>query len=258
MHEPVDLDALSRYRLQQELVDARLRDEDWPIWDAARARGRLPVGAYGEITENAIEQRADLFVGLVRQQIGNRFREHRLVSWEKTPWTLEGRIDGLYGNQLLRARCATLKAKDLVAYWIEHVMANLIFPDIGTQLIDRDGTVREFKALQSTSQAESIMLPLLELYWRGLRQPLRFFPQTSLMYAATARKAVVQEPPNKKGLRAAINAWYPSEFSKVPRESEDPWNSLLYGDRLPINDEFFEAAITVYGPLLDHFEGKLP
>jgi exodeoxyribonuclease V gamma subunit len=257
-HEPVDLNALSRYQLQQELVDARLRDEDWPIWDAARARGRLPVGPYGEMTEHAIEQGADVFVGLVRQQIGNRAREHRLISWQKAPWILEGRIDGVYGTELLRARCASLKAKDLIACWIEHVMVNLISPDIGTQLIDREGKVREFRPLQSTAQAESILLALLDLYWRGLSQPLRFFPQTSLVYASTARKTGIHDTPSKKGLRAAINAWYPNEFLKVPRESEDPWNSLLYGDRLPINDEFLEVAITVYGPLLDHFEGKLP
>jgi hypothetical protein len=38
---------------------------------------------------------------LVRQQIGNRPREHRLISWQKAPWILEGRIDGVYGTELL-------------------------------------------------------------------------------------------------------------------------------------------------------------
>lgn len=257
-HEPIDLDALASYQLQQTLVESMLGNDDRPVWDAARARGRLPTGPFGDIAQEVIEQKVERFVESVRTQVGQYTREHRLVRWESAPWTIDGRIDGLYGGQLLRARCAALKAKDLVAAWIEHLLVNLTSPGTATRLVDRDGSLYVFRAPSTVEITESLVEELLARYWSGLTQPLNFFPQTSLAYAEAALKAGERDHWSDDGLRAALRAWQPSDFSNSTKDSEDPWNALVYGDRLPFDDRFRDAAITFFEPLIAHMEGDLP
>lgn len=257
-HEPVELDALTSFQLQQELVESKLRDDHRPVWDAARARGRLPTGPFGDISQEVIEQKVARFVNSVRSQIGESRREQRIVRWARAPWTIEGQIDGVYGGQLLRARCATLKAKDLVAGWVDHLLINLVSPGTTTRLIDREGTVRAFHAPASIETTEGIVETLLDRYGSGLVRPLHFFPQTSLAYAVAAIKAGERDNLSLDGLRAASRAWYPNEFSRSFKESEDPWNSLVHGDRPPFDDQFREVAIVFFEPLLAHLDGDIP
>jgi len=257
-HEPIDLDALASYQLQQTLVESKLRDDDLPIWDAARARGRLPTGPFGDIAQEVIEQKVERFVESVRAQIGQHSREHRIVRWESTPWAIDGRIEGVYGDQLIRARCAALKAKDLVAAWIEHLLMNLASPGTATRIVDRDGALYVFRAPEKTEITKNLVEDLLGRYWAGLTQPLNFFPQTSLAYAEAALKAGERTRLSDDGLRAAVRAWQPNEFSKVAKDSEDPWNALVYGDRLPFDDRFHDTAIAFFEPLIAHMDGDLP
>jgi exodeoxyribonuclease V gamma subunit len=257
-HEPIDLDALASYQLQQTLVESKLRDDDQPIWDAARARGRLPTGPFGNIAQEVIEQKVERFIESVRTQIGQHTREHRIVRWESAPWTIDGRIDGLYGDQLLRARCAAIKAKDLVSAWIEHLLVNLASPGITTRLVDRDGAFHIFRPPAKIEITNNLVEDLLTRYGSGLTQPLKFFPQSSLAYAEAALKAGERDHWSDDGLRAAIRFWQPNEFSRSASDSEDPWNALIYGDRLPFDDRFRDTAIAFFEPLLTHFEGDLP
>jgi exodeoxyribonuclease V gamma subunit len=257
-HEPIDLDALASYQLQQTLVESMLRDDDRPVWDAARARGRLPTGPFGNLAQEVIEQKVEIFVGAVRAHIGQNSREHRIVRWESAPWTIDGRIDGLYGDQLLRARCASLKAKDLVAAWIEHLVVNLATPGTTTRLVDRDGAACTFRAPANGEITGNLVVDLLDRYWSGLSQPLNFFPQTSLAYAKAALKLGERDHWSDDGLRAALQAWQPNEFSKSANDSEDPWNALVYGDSLPFDDRFRDTAIEFFEPLIAHLDGELP
>ena len=194
----------------------------------------------------------------MRTQIGQHTREHRIVRWESAPWTIDGRIDGLYGDQLLRARCAAIKAKDLVSAWIEHLLVNLASPGITTRLVDRDGAFHIFRPPAKIEITNNLVEDLLTRYGSGLTQPLKFFPQSSLAYAEAALKAGERDHWSDGGLRAAIRFWQPNEFSRSASDSEDPWNALIYGDRLPFDDRFRDTAIAFFEPLLTHFEGDLP
>jgi exodeoxyribonuclease V gamma subunit len=158
----------------------------------------------------------------------------------------------------LRARCAALKAKDLVAAWIEHLLVNLVSPGTATQLVDRDGVLYLFRAPSEIEITKSLVEDLLARYWSGLTQPLNFFPQTSLAYAEAALKAGERARWSDDGLRAALRAWQPNDFSNSTKDSEDPWNVLVYGERLPFDDRFRDTAIAFFEPLIAHMEGDLP
>lgn len=247
-HEPIEINALDAYQLQEALVDSALRGKSLPLWDAARARGRLPIGPFGEVAERDIEQNVERFLSTVRSQIGGAPRAAVSVRWEQSPWVLDGRIDGVYDGKLLRFRCATLKAKDLVRAWVEHLVVNLSAPGTTTQLIDREGDLRTLRAPGTLSETEKILGRLLDLYWQGLHSPLPFFPSTSLAYAAGGGS----------GMREALKAWLPNEYTFSGGESEDPWVVLVHADRSPLDEAFENTARAFFIDLLGHLDGELP
>jgi len=246
--EPLGLDPLESYQLRQDLVEAALRRDDRPVWEAARARGRLPIGPFGDINRIVIEQTVERFVESVRAQIGGHKREHAHVRWDHVPWKIDGRIDGLYDGQLLRMRCAALKAKDLVTVWVEHVLLNLVAPGTTTRIIDREGDLRLFRAPASAETTTTIANHLLDLYWAGLSSPLHFFPHASLAYAKSALSDKQRDDWSPAALHAAMRAWDPDE----------PWVSLIHVDCLPIDDDFRETALRFFEPMITHLEGNLP
>ena len=82
---------------------------------------------------------------------------------------------------------------------------------------------------------------LLELYWQGLCQPLKFFPRSSLAYMQAGDK---QDP-----LKQARNRWEGSDRSWG--ESQDIYYRFVFRQQLPLDDEFAALARQIYGPLLD-------
>lgn len=247
-HEPLELDALQSYQLQQDLVDATLRGDHHPLWEAARARGRLPIGPFGDISRVVVEQTVERFLETVRAQLGERKREYVAVRWDHAPWTIDGRIDGLYDGQLVRARCATLKAKDLVTAWVEHLLLNLVAPGATTRIVDRDGGLHIFRAPASAETTANLVNQLLDFYWTGLSRPLHFFPQASLTYAKSALGNDERDGWSPAALRSAMRVWDPN----------DPWVSLVHVDRLPIDEQFRETALRFFEPMIAHLEGDLP
>lgn len=251
--EPVQLDALTKYQLQQSLVDAALKGKERPLFEAARARGKLPYGAFGALAEQEIKQTVTEFLRVVRQETGNSLSKSVQVNWAKTPWRVEGSIHGLHAGKLCKFRCANLKAKDLVAAWIDHLLVNTVIPGTNTCVIGRDGKAERFLPPPSMNATEEYLQQLLELYWRGLQKPLYFFPESSLAYADVLLRA---KPGSRTtALRAAERAWLGSEFVRYPGEGEEPWNALLFVDQLPLNEDFENTALAVFRPLYSQLGG---
>ncbi len=97
--------------------------------------------------------------------------------------------------------------------------------------------------------APEILAGLLELYWKGLTCPLKFFPQTAWAYAEAALK---QESGESKSDPASVArlSWEGNSFTKVPGEREDVYLDLCFRRADPLDEEFQETARAVFGPLL--------
>lgn len=261
-HEPLQPEPLARYQLQQALATALLdgppatgaarsesfSDIDPSRLDAARARGQLPAGPFGLIAARDIERTVTRFVSVVRQQIGDGAADSIHVHWQRGPWVIDGGIAGIHGGRLCRYRVANLKQKDLICAWIEHLLVNLASLGISTRLIERDGTTHSISPPASRNEAESLVESLLDCFWLGLTRPLPFFPETSSAYVQSVLAKSGRGSP-ETGLRAALRTWQGSEYQKHTPESADPWNVLVYGDRLPLDDDFQRLALTILEPL---------
>lgn len=246
-YEPLELAGLSKYHLQQAMTVAALANQPAPLWQAAQSRGRAPSGVFGVALGRENELVVENFVARLRLAIGNV--EPRSLQLAETlgPWVLEGQIEGLYEQRLLRFRCAALKPKDQIGAWVSHLLVNLALPGTTTLLLDQHGEQVRFIAPCTPESTAQYIAHLLALYWSGLQEPLPFLPACSLAFVEAERKG-------KSGFEAAEKLWYPLPYQRAPAESEDPWHQLVFGDQSPLDDSFASLARSICEPLLDHRE----
>ena len=97
------------------------------------------------------------------------------------------------------------------------------------------------------------MAELLDLYWKGLTQPLKFFPQTAWAYAEAALK---QESGGSKQDPAGVGrrSWEGNPFQRVPGECEDAYFDLCFRNVDPLDEEFQQTSRAVFEPLLSALE----
>ena len=233
--EPLEIDSLAKYRLQQDLLTHALRGDPLEeLLPVLRATGELPPGHAGDARLREMSETAEEFAALVRQHLQAAPDPPREVSLALGDFSLGARLDNLHSGRLVHYRLTTRKPKDLLTAWINHLLANT---ERATEsaLITADKENRpileSFGAI-APEAAQEHLGHLLELYWRGLREPLRLFPRSSLAY--------VEQTLKPKGNRSALEvaqakwrrspeAWEPDKGEKP--EADDPSFSLCLPQR---------------------------
>jgi exodeoxyribonuclease V gamma subunit len=239
--EPFAVEGLDSYSLKQELVAKTLEGADpADLFSLARGRGVLPPGRHGRLLFDEAAEAARSFVRDVRGQMGEGASLAPLdFNLPLAGFRLTGRLDGIWPERMVSYRCAKVKAKDLLQVWLEHLLLNALQPEgrpRETVLVMTDGAT-SFRPVEG---AAVILTTLLELYWQGLRLPLRFFPDSSMGYAHKLEWK----------LERAIRAW--EGGFKIKGEGEDPAFRLCFGGSSPFDDEFQRIARSVLEPLITH------
>lgn len=249
--EPFEVGGLTGFDVRQTLVAARLAGRA-PAAELARLRavGGLPLGEAGRALAQQQADAAEEFFATLTTHVGDGWREpvdvDLAVPRPAGEFRLTGRVEPLGGRGLLGWRCAKLKAKDLVRHWIQHLALNAVRPagvPLASTLVAQDKTF----AFAPVTDAERVLGALLERYWHGLCQPLKFFPETSLAFV----KAERSERARRQPIEAARASWEPGEFVKGAADSEDPHIKLCFRDADPLDAEFEREARDFFGPLLD-------
>ena len=239
--EPLEIDTLPKYWLQQELLDHALRGETLePLLPVLRARGNLPPGHAGEAQLHELCENAERFAALVRQHLGDAPDAPRDFELALDEFELHGRLDRLHSGRLVHYRLTTRKPKDVLIAWIQHLIANLERPTESV-LISSDKKNRpvldQFAPFKAGARER--LLELLHLYWRGLREPLRLFPRSSSAFAEK-----VLDGKEDEALAAAHKKW-----ASTPRSWEPDW-----GDDAESKDAYFSLAFDVDHALEKDFE----
>ena len=251
--EPLDLGTLPKYGLQQDLLGRALRDEALaPLLPIIRAGGELPPGHAGESRLRHLCDNARNFAALVRQYVSAAPEEAQQLQLATARFEISARIDNLHDGQLVRYRLTTRKPKDLLRTWIEHLLVNCTRA-VESVLITADKenqpVVERFRSIEN---ARALLDELLELYWRGLQEPLPFFPRSSLAYAEQ-----MLEPKGKfSPLEQAVRKWGQWPKSWEPDKGEPPERENEHFDVVfrnvpePLDEEFQQLAMQVFGPAL--------
>ena len=98
--------------------------------------------------------------------------------------------------------------------------------------------------LGPVADAGSILLGLLEIYWRGLTRPLHFFPDTARVYIENLLKGKTGE----EALKTAGRTW---TSDRGYSEGDDPYYRLCFDGQDPLDGEFVELATAILNPLLE-------
>lgn len=248
--EPFAVAELDEYRLQQELLDTWLTRGrvEAALGETYRAAGRLPPGESGAVAFAEQRLLVEELGAKALDLIGGAAATRREVEFTSDGFQVRGVVAGVFGDRLLVLKPAKqANAKDLLRLWIALLAVNAgEGQSLSGGWVVARGEVREFAA---PPEAAAELKRLLELYWQGLREPLPFFPKTSLAYAE--RRHGRAEDKRESALGAAAKVWEPASEKAGPGESEDEWISQCFGHAEPFDARFEEVALRVFGPLLD-------
>ena len=261
--EPFAVAPLDGYAIRQELVELGLkgvRPQDG--LRLMKESGRLPLGEAGAVCFRGLQADVQAFLDQLRPHLGDGYLAPVPVNHTLGEFRLTGEIRRLTPNGSLHYRCASIKAKDLLRLWVQHLILNTVLP-LGTidyqlstlstplpsLLVGRD---KAFRVLPLEGASETLA-ELLDLYWKGLTQPLKFFPQTAWAYAEAALK---QESGGSKQDPAGVarRSWEGNLFQRMPGECEDAYFDLCFRNVDPLDEEFQQTARAVFEPLLSALE----
>ncbi|WP_232470225.1 MULTISPECIES: exodeoxyribonuclease V subunit gamma [Methylococcus] len=220
---------------------------------AARAGNEYPQGRLGEVLlEGELARIRDY-----AERIAEQTREDPLeplagtlvFEIEGETWALSGALGQVRPRGLVRWRYDDTRPVDYLSGWLDHLFLNALAARgvaPATTWISRDGEYR----LRPVAAAQERLRELVALYREGLRLPLHFFPRSAWACALKLRQGE-----SEAAEREARKRWEGSDHRRG--ESEDPaCRQALRGQADPLDGEFFRAAQTMFGPLLDHLEDE--
>jgi exodeoxyribonuclease V gamma subunit len=248
--ENFDLNPLERYLIEQNLVKSGLSGVTLADFEPLqKALGQLPHGNVGDYHYNEMSIDVERFLDKIGGFAGAAPQNPIEVDFEISGFHIRGRISEVSEAGYVRIRYARLRAKDLLTSWIYHLgcchAASPGYP-LSSFLICRDSAVQ----FDRVSGSRRILQDLLELFRRGLEQPIHFFPDSSYEYAEHLLKKAASQ---QAALNKAGRKWIASEFAKYAKgESEDPYYDLCFRQSEPLDEEFKEIAVAVFSPLLAH------
>jgi exodeoxyribonuclease V gamma subunit len=94
--------------------------------------------------------------------------------------------------------------------------------------------------------SRNILAQLLEMFWRGLRRPLPFFPFTSHRYA---EQRIGRSKTREEAKHMAASQWVSSH---ARGEFEDPYLSLCFSESDGLDRSFEDLAVEIFTPILAH------
>jgi exodeoxyribonuclease V gamma subunit len=221
---PVELDALEQWGVGQRLLDALMLGADGRTAIRAEiARGKLPPGQLGRPVVNEIWQDVDEIAQAARKLIGPAPEPRSVdIKLDLADRRLTGTVPGVRGSLLTNITYSKVNARHRLGAWVRFLAlaatgayeAATIGRARGSAHHHARLTVARLPAMAPEAALERLAL-LIDLYDRGMREPLPIACRTSAAYAAGA------------------NARAEWESDRFPKEDADAEHELIYGQRLP-------------------------
>ncbi len=250
------LSGLDRYSIADAILSKESDTIDLESFRKANfAAGKLPLGAVGECEYGSLVEKVKHFSEQTNQFKQSNKLPDLTVHLTLGDFTMTGKIKNIYGDGLVFARYARLKAKDYLKAWVYHLVFNCLGTDgypaksflVGVNK-PADGlwTAWKFSPVQNCYVC---LQQLLEIYRQGLCAPIRFFPDSALQFLLALKKKPDDEA---AALSAAAKEWFTSNEQPF-KESGDPYFNRCFGrEENPFTEEFKVLARQIYAPLLEN------
>jgi exodeoxyribonuclease V gamma subunit len=230
---PIDLDALEKWGVGDRLVNDVL-DGMTPQagMTAELLRGLLPPGQLGyrqlrevvTVVQPIVQKAGELRRGTLRSPD---------IDVQVAGIRLTGTVSSVFGNDLVTVGYSNLGARQRFAAWIDLLALSVGHPDESWKSHAvgkfRSGAQRAL-AGPLDQRAEAWLAELLDVYRRGMCEPLPMPLKTTLAYAeesARARMGADADPDAK-----AARAWVTDRFNDfgIKGEDADPWHCRAFGE----------------------------
>jgi exodeoxyribonuclease V gamma subunit len=230
---PVDLDGLQQWHVGERLVEARLAGLDKATCAAAeRARGMLPPAQLGEAMLNRIGRKVDAIVDAALAATPSSDVTSVEVNTRLPDGVpLVGTVPGVAGGTIRNVTYSRVAAKHRLVAWVRLLAATVAHPecDYTAVTVGRapwgQGTATMKLTLAGDSQrrqryALQQLGDLVDLYRRGLCEPLPLYCKTSFAYAWAVKRG-------RNPVDDARKEWE-SEYDH-DREDREPEHRLVLG-----------------------------
>jgi len=250
--ENFNLNALNKYLIGQNLINKDLSGlaiED--VLSVEKAKGRLPHGNVGVFLCQEMIVDAETFADKIKSHTSGNRSDSLDVELEIGDFRLFGRLPGIYDHGLIRFRYANTRSRDLLSAWIHHLVL-CTFKDKNHQknslFLGKDAAF-EFISVNNSIE---LLDNMLTIYWKGLSEPIHFFPESSYTYA---QKVLKKNQSQQTALIAARRRWFGTDFYRG--ESQDPYFELLFNQLDPFDEVFKQLSEAVFNPYFSHCKEKV-
>jgi len=235
---PTDLDGLDRWKVGDRMLAELLRGVDPDSCrQTERQRGMLPPGALGE---RVLEEVAELAQPLAEQ--AGRLRQGPPGALDVDVDLGDGRrltgtVTSIFGNRVVGVGYGRLSPRQRLRGWLDVLALSATCPD-RNWTAHTVGRSRAGATLALCGpldhRAVSWLRQLVDLYDRGMREPLPLPVKTACAYAeATARR---RQGDHVDPVREAEKAWRTDPYSGGGEgEDADPAHIRAFGESAPID-----------------------
>ncbi|XTZ39197.1 exodeoxyribonuclease V subunit gamma [Salmonella enterica] len=227
--EPFTLDGLSRFQLNQELLNALVEEQDsGQLFRRYRAAGALPYGAFGEIVWETQCQEMQALASRVseyRRPADNLEIDLHCAGVHLTGWLTHVQPDGL-----LRWRPSILSVSQGLQLWLEHLVYCASGGNGESRLFGRKEGEWRFPPL-APEQAMQYLATLIEGYREGMAKPLLLLPESGgawikVCYDKTNDVMLTDEETLQKAQSKFLLAYEGNMM--VSGEGDDIWYQRLW------------------------------
>ncbi len=239
---PLSLNALEEWGAGDRLLQARLEGVDMERACAAeRGRGLLPPGGLGQEVLDRLAGKVEPLVDRVLSLPCSRVEPTSMDIHVPLPGgrLLVGTVAGVRGGTLLRPHYARLGPQHRLDSWVLFLALTAAHPELEVSAITigrRGGRSSKCDAARlgpllggpraRQAQALKALEDLVDLYDRGLREPLPLCCKTSAAWAEARRE-------RRDPCQDCLKAWRSQDGP--PGENRDPAHVLVFGAGAPLD-----------------------
>jgi len=244
--ENFSVQSLDKYLLQEDMLNRALKGEDTSkTGELYRAMGILPHGNPGVMAWENIRGDMHRFAEVIKRERGKGSEGIWNCRLDCEALTVAGRGTGIRDGRLIAWRPSTLKEKDRLRTWVQHLLINASGEGHESVFIGTDNILR-FGVPKDPAE---LLGDLASLFLKGLEEPLAFFPRSSWAWMET----LTEKDDLEKAMKKA-DAKFEDGFKFAGERNSDPWFSAAF-PRLrlaDIKDSFTALARRVYGPMIEY------
>ena len=239
---PLQLDALSRWGIGNRLLLARRSGIDPGLARRAElARGSLPPGELATPVLEEVDELVERLTALANERLPGGGRDSEDVSIELSDGRLiSGTVGWFAGDTLQQLSYSRLKARERLAAWVKLLALSAARPETAWSAVTVAKAPRGDGCAVSTLSNETAdptarrewaqghLDAIVDLFDRGMREPLPLYCSTSCAYAESV--AAGDDEPFEKAREVWDGPW------TFPGEREDAEHRLVFGGVVDLDE----------------------